>query len=95
MNEIFVWWPLIAAAPVAIILGFAMAAMLSDEPEATPGHKDNADLSPTGTHRRRDGWNQMMECAEGARRPRRQTNRVIKVTLCPRRSARVFQSPQR
>ena len=32
MIEIFVWWPLIAAVPVAIVLGVAMAAMFSDKP---------------------------------------------------------------
>ena len=32
MNEIFVWWPLIVAVPVAIVLGVAIAAMFSDKP---------------------------------------------------------------
>jgi len=32
MNEIFVWWPLIVAVPVTIVLGVAIAAMLSDKP---------------------------------------------------------------
>jgi len=31
MNEIFVWWPLIVAVPVAIVLGIAFAAMFSDK----------------------------------------------------------------
>ncbi len=30
MNEIFVWWPLIVAVPVAIVLGLAVAAMFGD-----------------------------------------------------------------
>jgi hypothetical protein len=32
MNEIFVYWPLIAAAPVAILLGLGIAAMFTDKP---------------------------------------------------------------
>ena len=32
MNEIFVWWPLIVAVPVTIVLGVAIAAMFSDKP---------------------------------------------------------------
>jgi hypothetical protein len=32
MNEIFVYWPLIAAVPVAILLGLGIAAMFTDKP---------------------------------------------------------------
>jgi len=32
MNEIFVWWSLVVAVPVAIVLGVAIASMLSDKP---------------------------------------------------------------
>ena len=32
MNEIFVYWPLIVAVPVAIILGLGIAAMFNDKP---------------------------------------------------------------
>ena len=35
MNELFAWWPLIVAVPVAIVLGLAIGAMFSDKPEAT------------------------------------------------------------
>jgi hypothetical protein len=31
MNEIFVWWPIIVAVPVTIILGIAVASMFSDK----------------------------------------------------------------
>jgi hypothetical protein len=31
MNEIFVWWPLIVAVPVMMLLGIGVAAMLSDK----------------------------------------------------------------
>jgi hypothetical protein len=40
MNEIFVWWPLIVAVPVAIVLGVAIAAMFSEKPYATSPRPD-------------------------------------------------------